>query len=471
MHHKPQVTGSDTYDGMSPTVGLNTDIIWLVLQHAAYTGNVWDHHTLNECCRVSREWYPLAKRMLFRFVVLRNRGQLRALQQARGKHLQIGPSAPPGGLGYDAPVPADTWEAQTRILKCFWCNNFRFNDILHALALFPSLYEVRVVVHIHEHLQGDGDDSSLAIPSTIRALRCYATRHLPGRQNIAAVSHIISVLSKHCRLRCLQFKGVSILPHLQLPLLLQSFQVNALLYLELEISHLPETLSGDLFPNLLYLVLHQMSSFNHWAIVKRGVFKRVKSLTALNYSGTLSSKPVLRLSQSFPELIELRLGIRLLRLQFATIDPLLSQIPSGLVSFSLLISSEMYLGTEETWPRDSFTIPTSLKYFEYGLRHYPSLRNIVDPPVFRPFLHYCRSKGVQLIPSPIYEMTQIVSVLPNSFLNILIAHLPAGYGNDPVRTLCECAVFLELSADESLCYLIWSTQDPKPRDDHHATTN
>ena len=408
------MTDSDIYDGMSPTVGLNTDVIWLVLQHAAYTDDVWDRRTLRECCRVSREWYPLAKRMLFRFVILGNRGQLRALQQTRGKHLQTGPSAPTRGLGYDVPVPVDTWEAQTRILACYWCSEFRFNDIRHALTLFPSLYEVRVSVHIHEQLQANGDDSSLAIPSTIRALR-YSSILLSGPQNIACASHIISLLSKHCRLHCLQIKGVSITPHLPFPLLFQSVQVDALLYLELEIRHLPEPLSGDLFPNLLYLVLHQRSKHSHWATVKHRVFKRVKSLTVLDYSRMVSPEPVLRLSrlsETFPELTELRLGIRLFCLQFSTIAPLLSQIPSGLVSLSLFISSNIYTGTEETWPRDSFTIPTSLRYFEYGLRHYPSIRNIVDPPVLRPFLDSCRSKEVQLFPSPIYEITEIVSILP-----------------------------------------------------------
>src|SRR5258706_2393528 len=399
---------------MSPTVGLNTDVIWLVLQHAAYTDDIWDHRTLRECCRVSREWYPLAKTILFRLVVLRNRRHLWPLQQTRGKHLLTGPSALPRGPGYNAPVPVDTWEAQTRILACYWCNDFRFNDIRHALALFPSLYEVRVSVHIYERLQPNRDDSSLAIPSTIRALR-YTGILLSGSQNVACASHIISVLSKHSQLHCLQFKGVPITPHFQSPLLFQSVQVNALLYLELEISDLPEELSGDLFANLLYLVIHQRSKHSHWATLKHGVFKRVKSLTALYYARMVSPEPVLRLSQlseTFPELTELRLGIRLLRVQFSTIAPLLSQIPSGLISLSLFISSNMFTGTEpaETWSRDSFTIPTSLRYFEYGLRYYPRIHTVVDPPVLRPFLDSCKSKEIQVFPSPLYDVAEIVSI-------------------------------------------------------------
>ena len=404
MYHKPQATDSDIYDGMSPTISLNTDIIWLVLQHAAYTDDVWDRRTLRECCLVSREWYPLAKRILFRFVILRNRRQLRALQQTRGKHLQIGSSAPPNG-------PVDTWEAQTCILACYWCNEFRFNDIRHALTLFPSLYEVRVTVHIHEYLRPDGNDSLLAIPSTIRALR-YSSVLLSETQNIACASHIISVLSKHSRLHCLQFKGASII---QLPSLFQSVQVNALLYLELQISNLSETLSGDLFPNLLYLVLHQKLPHSHCATPIHGVFKRVKSLTALYYSRMVAPEPILQLSrfsETFPELTKLRLGIRLFRLHLSTITPLLSQIPSGLVSLSLFITTNTYTPTEENWPRDSFTIPKSLKYFEYGLRYYSSISNIVDPPVLRPFLDSCRSMEVQLLPSPIHEITEIVSILP-----------------------------------------------------------
>src|SRR5258706_2858122 len=399
---------------MSPTVGLNTDVIWLVLQHAAYTDDIWDHRTLRECCRVSREWYPLAKRILFRFVVLRNRRQLWALQQTRGKHLLTGPSAPPRRPGYNAPVPVDIWEAQTRILACHWCNEFRFNDICHALALFPSLYEVRVILHIYEHLEPNRDDSSLAIPSTIRALR-FTGIHPVGFQNVASASHIISVLSKHSQLHCLQFKGSSFTPYFQSPLLFQSIQVNALLYLELEISDLPEAFSGDLFANLLYLVLHQKSNYSHWATLKHAVFKRVKSLTALYYARMVSPESVLRLSQlseTFPELTELRLGIRLFCVQFSTIAPLLSQIPTGLISLSLFISHDIFTATEpaETWPRDSFTIPKSLRYFEYGLRHYPRIHTVVDPPVLRPFLDSCKSKEVQVFPSPLYDVAEIVSI-------------------------------------------------------------
>ena len=413
MRHKPQVTSLNIYDGMSPTVGLNTDIIWLVLQQAAYTDDVWDHRTLRECCRVSHEWYPLAKRMLFRFVVLRNRRQIRALQQTRGKHLQNRRSASPRGLGHDVPVPVDIWEAQTRILECHWCHDFRFNDIRRALALFPFLYEVRISVHIYERFEPNRDDTWLAIPSTIRALRYTGILGL-GSLNIACASHIISVLSKHSQLRCLQFKGVSIVPHFQSPLLFQSVQVNALLYLELEISDLPQTLPGDLFANLLYLVLHQRSRYSHWATLKHGVFKRVKSLTALYYARMVSPESVLRLSrlsETFPALTELRLAIRLPRVQFSTIAPLLSQIPSGLISLSLFISSNMFTATEpaETGSKDSITIPASLRYFEYGLRYYPRIHTVVDSPVLRPFLESCKSKEVQLLPSPIYDVAEIVS--------------------------------------------------------------
>jgi hypothetical protein len=413
---KTQVADPNIYDRMSPTVVvLNADIIWLVLQHAAYTDDVWDHRTLRECCRVSREWYPLAKRILFRYIVLRNRRQVRALQQTRGKHLQTGPNDPPGGLGYDVPVPVDTWKAHTRILECHWWDYFRFNDIRHALALFPSLYEVRVSVHFYERHQGNRDDSALAIPSTIRALR-YTSLLLSGPLNVACASRIISVLSKHARLHSLQFEGVSITPHLQFPRLFQSTPVNALLYLELEICDLPEALSGDLFANLLYLVLHQKSRCIQGAILQPGVFKRVKSLTVLYSSRMESLETVLQLSElskTFPELTEFRLGVRLHRLRLSTIAPLLSQIPSGLISLSLFIEANPPTDTElaETQPSDSFTIPTTFRYFEYALGYYPGTHASDDPPVIRPFLDSCKSKGVRLLPSRLYDMAEIVSIL------------------------------------------------------------
>jgi len=391
---------------MSSTVVLNTDIIWLVLQHAAYTDDKWDYRTLRECCLVSREWYPLAKRMLFRFVVLRSRRQVRALQQARGKRLQTGPNASSRGLEYDVPVPVDTWEAHTRILECHWMSSFRFNDIRHALALFPSLYEVRITVHFHEPLQENGDNSSLAIPSTIRALRFTYL----GYPHISCASHIISVLSKHTRLQCLQFEGLSITPHLQSSWLLRSIQLNALLYLELEICDLRETLSGDLFVNLLYLVLHLKSGYIHLTTLLHGVFKRVKSLTALYSYPMMSPARELQfsgLSETFPELTELRLRLLLYRLCLSTIAPLLSQIPSGLISLSLFIS--FHLPPTEIQRRHSFTVPTSLRYLEYGLS-YPITPFFDRPSAIHPFLDFCKSKGVQLLPSRVYNADDIVSI-------------------------------------------------------------
>jgi hypothetical protein len=118
------------------------------------------------------------------------------------------------GLGDDVPVPVGTWNAHTRILECRWSNDLRFNDLRLALALLPSLYEVRVSVYFYEDLHANRDDSALTIPSTIRALLYSSSAPL----NIACASHtIISVLSKHSRLHCLQFKGVSTTRHLQSP--------------------------------------------------------------------------------------------------------------------------------------------------------------------------------------------------------------------------------------------------------------
>ena len=410
MYHTTQVADPNIYDRMSSTVVLNADIIWLILQHAAYTDDEWDHRTLRECCLVSRVWYPPAKRMLFRFVVLRSRRQVRALQQARGKHLQTGPNASSRGLQYNVPVPVDTWEAHTRILECHWWGSFRFNDIRHALALFPSLYEVRITVHIYERLQENGGDSSLAIPSTIRAFR-YIGRSDLGSWNISCASHIISVLSKHTRLQCLQFEGVSITRRLQSPGILRSIQLNALLYLELEIYDLLGTLSGDLFDNLLYLVLHLRSI--HLATLLHGVLKRVKSLTALynSYMGSLEGVlPLSGLSETFPKLIELRLGLRLHHLRFSTITPLLSQIPSGLISLSLFISATLFdTGLAETQPRHSFTVPTSLRYFEFGLGYYP-MTKVLDHPSVVPFSDFSRSKGVQLLAFRVIDVGYIVSI-------------------------------------------------------------
>jgi len=289
---------------MSPPVTLNADIIWFILQHVAYTGSVWDHRTLISCCLVSHEWYPIAQGTLFRFVSLRTRQQLRALQQTLGKHLQTGPNASPMGPGYVTPVPMDTLNAHTRILHCRWSNELRFNDIRQALALFPSLYEVRVSVYHNVDLHAFRDDSSLTIPSTIRALR-YTSNISSVAMDILCASHIISILSKHSRLHCLEFKGVSIAPHLRSPEFFQP--INALLYLELEVCDLRVTLSGDLFPNLLYLVLHQKSGYYHE--LQLGIFSRVKSFTALYYNHMGSPGPVSllpRLSETFPGLTELR---------------------------------------------------------------------------------------------------------------------------------------------------------------------
>ena len=412
MYHTTQVTDPNIYDRMSSPVVLNTDIIWLVLQHAAYTNHEWDHRTLGECCLVSREWYPLAKRMLFRFVVLRSRQQVRALQQTCGKHLQTGPSASSRGLQYDVPVPVDNWEVYTRILECHWMSTFRFNDIRHALALFPSLYEVRVTVHFHEPIHENGDDSPLAIPSTIRALR-YTGRLDLERLNISCASHIISVISKHARLQCLQFEGVLITPHLQSPWPLQSIQVNTLLYLELQISSRLGPLSGDLFANLLYLVLHQKSKPMYRSKFLHGVFKRVKSLTWLYHCRMDSPARELRhsrLSETFPELTELRLGLRFYRLHLPAITSVLSKIPSGVISLSLFMATTLIgTGPAETQP-SSFTVPTSLRYFEYGLGYYPMTHIFDHPSMIDPFLDFCKSKGVQLLASRGYDIYDFVSI-------------------------------------------------------------
>ena len=411
MHFKTRLTHPNIHDRMSPTVALNTDIIWLVLQHVAYTDRGWDYVTLRRCCHVSHEWYPLAKRMLFRFVVLKNRRQLLALQHAQGKHIQTEPNAPPMGLGYDV---TDIWEAHTRILECHWCKDFRFNDIRQALALFPSLYEFRVSVDVYDHLNVNLDDSSLTIPSTIRAFR-YTGLLLSAPLNIECASYIISVLSKHSQLHCLQIKGVPITPHLRSSRLFQSVQVNALLYLELEIWDFPVALSGDLFSSLLYLVLHQKLRPRGSTTFQHGVFKKVKSLTVVHYYRIASLPEAVsllsRLSETFPELTELRLSVRLHYVKLSIIAPLLSLIPSGLISLSLFMEALTFIPTEpaEIQPRNSFTIPTSLRYFEYGFR-YPRKHTLDDPPVISPFLEFCRSKGVQLLPSSMSNTAGIVSI-------------------------------------------------------------
>jgi len=390
---------------MFPTVTLNTDITWLVLQHAAYTGSVWDYRTLRSCCLVCREWYPIAMRTLFRFVSLQNQQQLHALQQTLGKHLQTGPDTPTMGLEYDVTLPVDIWNAHTRILDCHWSKEFCFNDIHQALALFPSLYEVRVRVYYKEYLHPFRDDSSLTIPSTIRALR-YTTRLPSEAMDIPCASHIISVLSKHSRLHCLEFKGGGMAPHLRSPEFFQS--VNALLYLELDVFDSRVTLSGDLFPNLLYLVLHQKS--RHHSALQLGVFSRVKSFTALYYYGMVSPDPVLsRLSETFPGLTELRLGIEVHGVQFPAIDSLLPEIPFGLISLSLFISG-IFLTLTGLAEIQRITIPTTLKYFEYRSEWCSRTKSYDDPPVIRPFLDSCKSKGVQLLPSQIPDLTAIVSI-------------------------------------------------------------
>jgi len=410
LHSKTQATDPNIHDRMSPTVTLNTDIIWLVLQHAAYTGSVWDYRTLRSCCLVSREWYPIAMTTLFRYISLKNRRQLWALQRTLGKHPQTGPDAPPMGLEYDVPLPVDTWNAHTRILDCHWSEAFHFSDICQALALFPSLYEVRVRVYYNEYLRTLQDDSSLTIPPTIRALR-YTSNISLVAMDILCASHIISILSKHSRLHCLEFKGVSMAPHLRSPGFFQP--INALLYLELEVRDLRVTLSGDLFPNLLYLVLHQKSGYYHE--LQLGVFSRVKSFTVLYYEHIRSSGPVSllpRLSETFPGLTELRLGIRLHGVQFPAIATLLPEIPSGLISLSLFISGISFTPPDpaKTQRRDSFTIPTTLKYFEYRYAWSPWTQDLQDPPAISPFLDSCKSMGIQLLPSPIPGITAIVSI-------------------------------------------------------------
>ena len=464
MHRKTRVTDANIYDRMSCTVVLNSDIVWLVLQHAAYTGNLWDHRTLRECCRVCREWYPLAKTILFRYVVLRNWQQFQALRQARDKLLQIGSNTPSTRLGYNVPALLATWEAHTRILECHISDDFRFNDICHALTHFPSLYELRLrVFHFEDRTIYNSleipstiralpyrNDSPLAIPSTIRALRLTKEEgsHAFGLRSIRYASHIISVLSKYTRLDCLQFEGIELIPDLQSPRLFQSIQTNKLLYLELEVTPLPDALSGDLFDNLLYLILHtkfQTPLLQHTV----GVFKRVKSLTMFCHP-ILSSPELLlpprRLSETFPTLTELRLGMRLYDLHLPTISPHLFQISSGLMSFSLFVS---YVITKpaETQPANSFTVPPSLRYFEYWLRCDNRRRTALSPDtsVIRPFLNACESMGVQLLPSRAREPIKYVSITNNK---ILFAYLPADYGNDAVRTFCEQTVCPELFVDD-----------------------
>jgi len=409
VHFKTQGTDPNIHDRMFPTVTLNTDITWLVLQHAAYTGSVWDRRTLRSCCLVCREWYPIAMRTLFRYVSLRTRQQLRALQQTLGKHLQTGPDAPTMGLEYDVPLPVDTWNAHTRILDCHWSEAFHFSDICQALALFPSLYEVRVRVYYNVYLHTLRDDSSLTIPSTIRALR-YTSKLLPKALDIPCASHIISVLSKHSQLHCLEFKGGSIATHFRSPEFFQS--VNALLYLELDVSGSRVTLSGDLFPNLLYLVLHQKSSY-HYAL-QLGVFSRVKSFTVFYYYmlSLDEASPRSRLSETFPRLTELRLGIHVDCVDFPVIASLLPEIPFGLISLSLFFSGILLTPADlaEIQRRTSFTIPTTLKYFEYRSEWCSRTKSYDDPPVIRPFVDSCKSKGIQLLPSQIPDLTAIVSI-------------------------------------------------------------
>ena len=439
---------------MSCTVVLNSDIVWLVLQHAAYTGNLWDYRTLRECCRVCRVWYPLAKTILFRYVVLRNRQQVRALRQARDNLLQIGSNTPSMRLGYNIPAPLGTWEAHTRILECHVSYDFRFNDICHALTHFPSLYELRLRVRHFEDCTIYSllaipstirsllyrSDSSLAIPSTIRALRLTAEMFTAalGPQRIRYASHIISVLSKYTQLDCLEFEGISLIPHLQSPRLFQSIQTNKLLYLELEVPRLPDALSGDLFDNLLYLILHANfeTSLLQYTV---GVFKRVKSLTTFCYPFISSPKLLLpphRLSETFPKLTELRLGMRFYHLHLPAISSLLSQIPSGLISLSLFIFVGSRPEPADTQPTYGFTVPPSLKYLEYGFGYYNPRYTTTDPSALRPLLDACESMGVQLLPSQVGELNEFefVSITNNK---ILFAHLPAEYGNDAVRTLCE----------------------------------
>ena len=418
MGHKTRVTDANIYDRMSRTVILNTDIVWLVLQHAAYTDDLWDHRTLRECCCVCREWYPLAKRILFRFIVLRNQQQVRALRQARDKPLQIGSSTPSTRPGYNVPATLGTWEAHTRILECHISYDFRFNDICHALTQFPSLYELRLRVHFLEYSLTDRDDSSLAIPSTIRALRFTEGEGIFAfiPQEILYTSHIISVLSKYTRLDCLQFEGISLIPHLQSPWLFQSIQTNKLLYLEIEVCSLPDELSGDLFDNLLYLILH-VTVESPLLQSTVGVFKRVKSLTTFYRPHMDSPEPLLpprRLSETFPKLTELRLGVRLYYLHLPTISPLLSQIPSGLISLSLFISF-VVTKPAETRPENSFKVPPTLRYFEYGLRYRNRTHTVLgsDASVIHPFLNACESVGVQLLPSRACDLTAAVVSIPS----------------------------------------------------------
>ena len=398
---------------MSCTSVLNTDIIWLVLQHAAYNDNFWDYRTLRACCCVSSEWYPLAKKMLFRFIVLRDRQQVRILQQTRGKHLQIGPNAPFGRPGYDVFTPGDIWEAQTRILECHWSHHFCFDDIYHALALFPSLYEVRVILHDFEGPRVHGYDTSWPVPSTIRALRFTGSMILSEKQNITAASRFTDVLPKYTRLTCLQFKNIWIIPYFQFT---RTVQINELTFLELDIHQYLDRLSGDRFDNLLYLILHQKSEHAERAIPQHiaGVFKRVKSLTVFYHSHVTSPERVpqlSRLSETFPALTELRLGIRVFRLQMSILALLFSQIPSGVISLSLFISADWYNSPArptESPPGDTPAIPPNLRYFEYGIE-FSAWARTLGLSVIRPLLDACESMGVQLLPTRIYAMTEVVS--------------------------------------------------------------
>ena len=403
---------------MSYTGVLNPDVIWLVLHYAAYSDNLWDYRTLKACCHVSREWYSLAKRILYRFIVLWNRQQVRILQQTRGKHLQIRPDASPRGPGYDVPPQEDIWEAQTRIVECHWSGDLLSDDIRHALSLFPSLYEVRVKIHLYERPWVNQDVSSLPMPSTIQALRLTGSVGLEEYQNNHLASYFISVLSKYARIHCLQCDGIWITPDLRFPKFLQSIPIHELTYLEFDIMDQHEDLTGDLFDNLLYLVLHQKLAATVCVTLKHlyGVFKKVKSLTVFHYAYLSPPERVPQLSrlpEMFPALTELRLGLRLSHLQYSVITPLFSRIPSGLISLSLFIAANPYKYTHtettlaETEPWEDFTIPPTLRYFEYGLGSSTGAECV---SVMRPFLEACESMGVQILPSQLHDITDVVSI-------------------------------------------------------------
>ena len=186
--------------------------------------------------------------------------------------------------------------------------------------------------------------------------------------------------------------------------------------MELEIHGWYDKLSGGCFDNLLYLVLHQKSEFAGWATPHHifGVFKRVKSLTVFYRSHVTSRErvPLLpRLSETFPALTELRLGIQVHHLQMSILVLLFSQIPSSMISLSLFISANSYNRARptESPPVDAPTIPPNLRYFEYGIE-FSAWTRALDLSVLRPLFDACETMGVQLLPTRVYAMTEVVSI-------------------------------------------------------------